>query len=130
VARVDALEGVDEVRSPMTTPGWPQEPAAFALVAGADPASGSFLVVADSGDEIGGELQDRVVAELQDSGEELLTPYAVQLTVGGTGLLVDDVLIQVKTDLITGEGIALPLSLLLMVVVFGGFVAAGMPIAG
>jgi RND superfamily putative drug exporter len=36
----------------------------------------------------------------------------------------------VETDLRTGESIALPVSMLVMVVVFGGFLAAGMPIAG
>jgi RND superfamily putative drug exporter len=36
----------------------------------------------------------------------------------------------VEVDLRTGEGIALPISLLVMVLVFGGFVAAGMPLAG
>ena len=33
-------------------------------------------------------------------------------------------------DLRTGEGIALPVSFVVMIIVFGGFVAAGMPIAG
>jgi RND superfamily putative drug exporter len=36
----------------------------------------------------------------------------------------------VQVDLRTGEGIALPLSLLVMGVVFGGFIAAGLPIVG
>ena len=35
-----------------------------------------------------------------------------------------------RGDLRAGEGIALPLSFIVMVFVFGGFVAAGMPIAG
>ncbi len=35
-----------------------------------------------------------------------------------------------RTDLQTGEGIALPASLLVMVAVFGGFLAAGLPIVG
>ena len=35
-----------------------------------------------------------------------------------------------EKDLLTGEVIALPVSLLVLVVVFGGFLAAGMPIAG
>ena len=130
VERVRAVDGVGEVSSPMTTQGWPDEPAAYALVADGDPGSGSFLIVAGSGSEPGSALQDAVAAELDSAGQDLLAPYADKLTLGGTGLLVDDIIGQIARDLARGEGIALPLSLLLMVFVFGGFVAAGMPIAG
>ena len=51
-------------------------------------------------------------------------------SVGGVGPLVDAITHQIETDLQAGEGIALPLSFIVMVFVFGGFVAAGMPIAG
>src|SRR5690625_6089856 len=44
--------------------------------------------------------------------------------------MVDDIIDQIKTDLIRGEAIALPLSLLIMLIVFGGFLAAGMPLVG
>ncbi|WP_101526265.1 MMPL family transporter [Nocardioides houyundeii] len=130
VARVEAVDGVGEVTSPMTTPGWPTSPESLALVADQDPASGSFLIVAGSGSEPGSELQDEIVEELELAAQDLLTPYSQARTLGGTGLLVDDVVTQIADDLKTGEGIALPLSLLLMVFVFGGFIAAGMPIAG
>ena len=45
-------------------------------------------------------------------------------------LLVEAITGQIETDLRTGEGIALPVSLLVMALVFGGFIAAGMPIVG
>ena len=48
----------------------------------------------------------------------------------GVPLLVNDINHQVEMDLRVGEGIALPVSLLVMVFVFGGFIAAGMPILG
>ncbi|WP_229856449.1 MMPL family transporter [Nocardioides flavus (ex Wang et al. 2016)] len=129
VSRVEGVDGVGRVDSPMTTAGWPRDPRSLALVADNDPASGSFVVVAETGDDPGGPVQDAVVAELEAAGEEL-APYAEETSVGGTGLLVDDIIGQISEDLKRGEGIALPLSLLLMVVVFGGFVAAGMPILG
>ena len=50
--------------------------------------------------------------------------------VGGVTLLVTEITDQVETDLRTGESVALPISLLVMVLVFGGFLAAGMPLAG
>ncbi len=51
-------------------------------------------------------------------------------TVTGLSLIVDEVTDQVETDLRTGELVALPVSLLIMVVIFGGFAAASVPIAG
>ena len=130
VTRVRRIDGVGRVNAPMTMPGWPSEPSSLIFVGQNDPASGSFLVVAETSGGVGGPVQEAVVEELERSGEELLAPYAEELSVGGVGLLVDDIVDQIEDDLKTGEGIALPVSLLLMVVVFGGFVAAGMPIVG
>ena len=50
--------------------------------------------------------------------------------VGGGRQLLDAITNQIEVDLRRGEGIAIPLSFLVMLMVFGGFVAAGMPIAG
>ncbi|MCW2833508.1 MAG: integral rane protein [Nocardioides sp.] len=130
VARVRAIDGVGRVDAPMTMPGWPRDPTSLVFVAGNETASGSFVIVAETSGGAGSPTQDAVVAELTRSGDELLSPYAEKLSVGGTGLLVEDIVSQIEADLTTGEGIALPLSLLLMVFVFGGFVAAGMPIMG
>ncbi len=51
-------------------------------------------------------------------------------TVGGNQALVDEINDHVENDLRIGEAVALPLSLVIMVVVFGGLLAAGLPIAG
>jgi RND superfamily putative drug exporter len=50
--------------------------------------------------------------------------------VGGVTDVMREITDQVEVDLRTGEGVALPLSLLIMIVVFGGFLAAGLPIIG
>jgi putative drug exporter of the RND superfamily len=50
--------------------------------------------------------------------------------VGGLPLLIEEITGQVEEDLRTGEGVALPLSLLVMVVIFGGLAAAGVPVLG
>jgi len=47
-----------------------------------------------------------------------------------TALLGDAVIGQVQSDLVTGEAISLPVALLLMIIVFGGVMAAGLPLAG
>ena len=52
------------------------------------------------------------------------------IRVGGTQALIDEINGHVKTDLQAGEAIALPLSLLVMIIVFGGLLAAGLPIIG
>jgi RND superfamily putative drug exporter len=50
--------------------------------------------------------------------------------VGGTQALIEEIQGHVKSDLKVGEAVALPLSLVVMVLVFGGLLAAGLPIAG
>ncbi|MFP7696080.1 MMPL family transporter [Trueperella sp. LYQ143] len=47
-----------------------------------------------------------------------------------TELMHNDMVRQVKTDLVRGETISLPVALLLMVIVFGGLLAAGLPLVG
>jgi RND superfamily putative drug exporter len=50
--------------------------------------------------------------------------------VGGESLIVEAITGQVEEDLATGETIALPIALLVMVMVFGGLLAASMPMVG
>jgi RND superfamily putative drug exporter len=73
------------------------------------------------------EANDAVLARLAE------LPAAVPgSTVGLTGeqLIQQTITDQVEADLKKGEGISLPLSLLIMVLIFGGFAAAGVPLAG
>lgn len=53
-----------------------------------------------------------------------------QVRLSSSEQLVATIRSQVERDLRTGEGIALPLSLVVMVLIFGGFAAAGVPLAG
>lgn len=45
-------------------------------------------------------------------------------------LLSDSIVSQVQSDLVTGEAVSLPIALLLLVIVFGGLLAAGLPLLG
>jgi RND superfamily putative drug exporter len=56
-------------------------------------------------------------------------PGATALT-GSVRGLTDEITGQVSRDLRTGEEVALPVSLVIMIVVFGGFLAAGLPLLG
>lgn len=74
---------------------------------------------------------DRVRTELVELGEQVqrVEPSA-KAQQGSFGQLVTALQTQARVDMSKGESVALPLSLLVAVVVFGGFVAAGIPIIG
>lgn len=69
-------------------------------------------------------LLDETTASLQgfDSG--------IDGYIQSVQLITDDIMSQVQTDLIIGEAIGLPIALFLMVIVFGGLLAAGLPLIG
>src|SRR5690606_20911407 len=79
VRRLEGIEGVGEVTSPMTTPGWPRAPEAYALIADNDPASGSFMISVEAGTEPGNEVQEAVMAELEGTSSYLLARHADEL---------------------------------------------------
>ncbi|MGB7448486.1 MAG: MMPL family transporter [Ornithinimicrobium sp.] len=130
VAELEEIPQVSEVSSAMTTPGWPQTPEAFALVADSDPSSGGFMVVVSMSADLSQAEQGEVVDEVRQRAPEALEPISDDVTVGGITDLIDDINALVAEDLAKGEGVAIPASLVVMIVVFGGFLAAGMPIVG
>lgn len=130
VTDLSGIPEVSDVQSPMTTPGWPQTPEAFAFVAEQDPASGGFIIVVTMPAELSQGEQGDVVEQVQEIAPDALAEVSDDVTIGGVTQLIDDINALVASDLAKGEGLALPASLLVMVVVFGGFLAAGMPIVG
>ena len=125
---VTATDGVASVRTPYALPGGLQGPQGRALVA-AD-GRGVALTV-----ELDRDLSRAAATERADDLSRLAVEAAADLP-GATGRggsvlqLVDEITSQVQVDLRNGEGVALPVSLLVMVLVFGGFLAAGMPLLG
>lgn len=75
--------------------------------------------------------QQAVITEMRIASRMIVNadPKATA-TIGGNQLVIDEITAQIKDDLITGELLALPLALIIMVLVFGGFLAAAMPLAG
>jgi RND superfamily putative drug exporter len=126
------VAGVTSVIDPFVLPEGAANPAAAPLLA----ADGDgFLVVAEldpalSDDERADALREveQRLAAVPDALADV-APEATGL-VGGTSLIVSAITDQVEQDLTTGEAIALPVALLIMVLVFGGFLAAAMPLAG
>ena len=74
---------------------------------------------------------DHVVSVLKDTRDTLRSDLPdATVEVGSTQLLVDSIVAVSENDLQRGEGVALPIALLVMLVVFGGFIAAGVPLIG
>src|SRR5215213_2386697 len=125
---VTATDGVASVRTPYALPGGLQGPQGRALVA-AD-GRGVALTV-----ELDRDLSRAAATERADDLSRLAVEAAADLP-GATGRggsvlqLVDEITSQVQVDLRNGEGVALPVSLLVMVLIFGGFLAAGLPLLG
>ena len=126
-----AIPGMATVVDPLAVPGGPSSPAAAGLIA---KDGNGFLVSAtlepDLPDEQDASL-DATQARLERAVRRDHRGGARRTgQVGGGTMLFDAITGQVEKDLVKGELIALPISLLVMVLVFGGFLAAGMPIVG
>ncbi len=127
-----AIPGMASVVDALAVPGGPSSPAAAALTAR---DGNGFLVSATLEPDLPAATEDSSLTATEDRLAALsaeisaATPGATGQVGGGT-LLFDAITGQVEKDLVRGELIALPVSLLVMVLVFGGFLAAGMPIAG
>ncbi len=129
--RLMDVPGVAAVRSPLLAPDGLDDPSVQPLLGGGTPSSGRFVTIVDLDEE----LADEELATARVAVEDGLDAV-VEALPGATGSVgsYDHVLKAVtgtiERDLVRGEGIALPLTFLVMVFVFGGFVAAGMPIVG
>ncbi|HWJ86034.1 MAG TPA: MMPL family transporter, partial [Cellulomonas sp.] len=127
-----AIDGVASVVDPLALPDGVDNPAAAPLVA---QDGDGFLVVVELEPGLTDTQEDAALGAVEDRLDEVpadLRPLAPDVTgvVGGTSLIYASITTQVETDLRTGEAIALPIALLIMVLVFGGFLAAAMPMAG
>ncbi len=125
-----ALDGVARVVNPYVLPQGPADPMAAMFLARSDPAHG-FIVVTSLKPELDGAAEDRAEQRVRAAYASLATALPGSRTTTGSGSeLFTQITHQIEVDLRTGEGIALPISFVVMVIVFGGFIAAGMPILG
>lgn len=133
-ARADlaAVDGVATVIDPLALPQGAANPAAAPLL---DEDGDGFLVVVELEPELGEAAQDEALAAVEGRLREVPADLAavapgVTGVVGAEHLVVEEITAQVEEDLRTGELVALPIALVVMVLVFGGFLAAAMPMAG
>ena len=111
-----ASPNVLSVTSPWTSP-----PAAAAELLSADGRTGLIIATMAGGEnkapEYAAELADAVVGERD----------GLTIRAGGPAIVYDQINQQTKHDLLRMEAIAIPLSFLVLVWVFGGLIAAALP---
>lgn len=116
VAKLDASPNVLSVTSPWTAP-----PAAAAELLSTDGTTGLIVATMAGGEnkapEYAAELADPVVGERD----------GLVIRAGGTAMIFDQINKQTMHDLLRMEAIAIPLSFLVLVWVFGGLIAAALP---
>lgn len=127
-----AIGGVTSVIDPFVLPDGVANPAAAPLLG---KSGDGFLVVVDLDPALSKDANqaalDKVAARLGRVPADLaeVSPGATGI-VGGSSLITQAITHQVEEDLTTGETIALPVALVIMALVFGGFLAAAMPMVG
>lgn len=129
--RIDEMDGVKSVVNPLVLDGGVKNEKGAPLVVEQGGQSYGFLTVV----EYDSSLDEDELADVRRDVDVQLTEIATasQGTESQRGSLkkvLDEVVGQVESDMKVGEGLALPISFVVMVVVFGGFLAAGIPIAG
>ncbi|HZK05927.1 MAG TPA: MMPL family transporter [Actinomycetaceae bacterium] len=120
------LDGVDAVLDPFLSPQGPM-----------DPAMQAFLSTDADGFVVRVEMAEEYTADERIAVEQRLREVPADLGIDGAegvvsseALLTASVLDQVQKDLLKGEAITVPISFIVMIVVFGGFLAASMPVIG
>ncbi|TFB99559.1 MMPL family transporter [Cryobacterium adonitolivorans] len=132
--RLEHVDGVSRVVNPLVIPPSPAEspsPVAAPLLS-ADGEGMLFTVAMETTDgTVSDSLLTYVERRLQTAAEEIgqLDPNA-QVEVGGAPVIVESLVAVAESDLQKGELIALPIALLVMLIIFGGFLAAGIPLVG
>ncbi|WP_162298657.1 MMPL family transporter [Mycobacteroides abscessus] len=117
VERVKHDEGVVTVVSPWTVP-------AFRTNLISSDGKVGLVVIGLRGDEDQAQKHAQSIAD-RESGEQ----NGISVTAGGTAMMYVEVNRQSQTDLLRAESIAIPLTLLALIWIFGGLIAACLPIA-
>lgn len=124
-SRILDIEGVAEVVDPYVFPGGLEDPRAQALR-----ATDGFVATVSLERDLDPASADTAHSFVLGEFDTLIEDLGGDGIASSGPIMVKEVTDQIQTDLQRGEAIALPVSLLIMIVVFGGFLAAGMPIVG
>lgn len=127
----DELKDADGVKDVVTPAGLPAEalsaePKLAGLVSSNEDKPGFLvLVTVEDNDEVIASLTEK----MEGYGEAFAADGATLQVASETGVN-EQVIHQASEDLEKGELISLPVALLVLLLVFGGFLAAGMPLIG
>jgi len=88
-------------------------------------------VLGDGGREPDAKTIDAVFREFNEVADAIRDDFpTATVEIGGTRLLVESIVATSENDLRRGETVALPIAFVVMLIVFGGFIAAGVPLIG
>jgi putative drug exporter of the RND superfamily len=125
---VAAGDHVAQVSTAYTAPGGPDGDAARRFV---DTDGRGVALAVQLDPDLSSPVELERARWVQSQAEQTAASLpGSSVSTGSIPQLVDEITHRVEVDLRTGEGVALPISLLVMVLVFGGFLAAGLPLAG
>ncbi len=131
VKRIHDLDGVAHVVNPLVLPGGVHDERAAPLVRDEGGGRWGFVTIVEYEPDLEGARLERVQRLVDVQLDQIVTgSWAQQSSRGSVEMLVGEVVDQLGADLTLGEGIALPVTFVVMVLVFGGFLAAGIPIVG
>lgn len=131
IRRIHEMDGVSSVVNPLVLDKGVKDERAEPLVVDEPGKRWGFLTVVEYDSTLSDEELARVRRDVAVQLDEVaLGSQGTSSQRGSVADLVDEVVGQVETDMKVGEGLALPISFVVMVLVFGGFLAAGIPIAG
>jgi len=121
VTALDRIDGVARVVDPLTAP--PE----IGLVS---PDGRKAIVVVDLFKDLDGSDFDTAVDDVEEQLRGLGEQLGGRALLGGNTLLQRESAEQSQRDTERGEFVALPITLVVMVFLFGGLVAAGIPLIG
>jgi RND superfamily putative drug exporter len=124
------IDGVAAVLDPFAFPAGPADPQAAALLSS---EADGFIVRVELEDGLDEDAEDAARVAVEETLDGVVDDLGVDGTrgiVSNVDLITASVIDQTVEDLARGESIALPLSMIVLVLVFGGFLVAGMPLIG
>ena len=126
------VDGVASVVDPFLFPDPGQNPQAQALFSSQSDGFITAITLEEGlSDSELDDAHEALDAAIADFRTELVNEVPdSSVSVFSTRLVGEEIIGQVQQDLVTGETIGLPVALLLLIIVFGGLIAAGLPLIG
>ena len=137
------VKGVDTVIDPFSLlgpavqmgPAVLQDPAAQPALALMSSEEDGFVLVVGLDENLNSDQLKTAHADLDTAVAQFRTDLRVdhpqaEVRVISSQAITDSMMEQIKTDLVRGEAVGIPVALLLLIIVFGGILAAGLPIVG